>query len=39
MRKQVVAKSKFWYFISLFKRVKSAHGEIMALNEVRVLIL
>ena len=30
----VVAKSKFWYFIKRFKRVKRINGEIMACNEV-----
>lgn len=31
---QVKAKSKFWYFIRLFKRIKRANGEIMSCNEV-----
>jgi hypothetical protein len=31
---QVVAKSKYWYFIKQFKRVKRANGEIVAVNEV-----
>ena len=29
------AKSKFWYFIRQFKRIKRMNGEIMACNEVR----
>ena len=33
---EVVAKSKFWYFIKRFKRVKRINGEIMACNEVSV---
>ena len=32
---QVRAKSKFWYFIRQFKRIKRMNGEIMACNEVR----
>ena len=35
---QVVAKSKYWYFIKQFKRVKRANGEIVAVNEVRAQI-
>jgi len=31
----VRAKSKFWYFIRQFKRIKRMNGEIMACNEVR----
>lgn len=31
---QVKAKSKYWYFISLFKRVKRINGEILCINEV-----
>jgi hypothetical protein len=33
---QVRAKSKFWYFIRQFKRIKRANGEVMACNEVRL---
>uniref|UniRef100_A0A7E4VGW7 60S ribosomal protein L18a n=1 Tax=Panagrellus redivivus TaxID=6233 RepID=A0A7E4VGW7_PANRE len=31
---QVVAKSRFWYFTSMLRRVKKAHGEIVACDEV-----
>jgi hypothetical protein len=33
---QVKGKSKFWYFIRQFKRIKRANGEILSVNEVRV---
>eukprot|EP00960_Hanusia_phi_P076870 768624-Hanusia_phi.AAC.9 len=32
---KVVAKSRFWYYMSLLKRVKKANGEILQINEVR----
>ena len=31
---EVKAKSKFWYFIRQFKRIKRANGEILGVNEV-----
>lgn len=31
---QVVAKSRFWYFLRQLKRVKKANGEILAVNEI-----
>merc|ERR1712166_603051 len=31
---EVKAKSKYWYFISLFKRVKRINGEILCINEI-----
>merc|ERR1719253_939499 len=31
---EVRAKSKFWYFIRQFKRIKRMNGEIMACNEI-----
>lgn len=31
---QVVAKSRFWYFLRKLKRVKKANGEILAVNEI-----
>jgi large subunit ribosomal protein L18Ae len=31
----VVAKSRFWYFLKKMRRVKKANGEIIAINEVR----
>lgn len=30
----VVAKSRFWYFLRKLKRVKKANGEILAVNEI-----
>lgn len=30
----VVAKSRFWYFTSMLKRVKKTHGEIVSCEEV-----
>ena len=33
---KVVAKSRFWYYMSLLKRVKKANGEILQINEVRL---
>lgn len=31
---EVIAKSRFWYFLRKLKRVKKANGEILAVNEV-----
>jgi hypothetical protein len=31
---QVVAKSRFWYFLRGLKKVKKATGEIVSVNEV-----
>jgi hypothetical protein len=30
----VVAKSRFWYFLAKLKKVKKANGEIVSLNKV-----
>jgi large subunit ribosomal protein L18Ae len=30
----VVAKSRFWYFTSMLRRVKKTHGEIISCKEV-----
>lgn len=30
----VVAKSRFWYFLSRLRKIKKANGEIVSLNEV-----
>jgi large subunit ribosomal protein L18Ae len=32
----VVAKSRFWYYLRQLKKVKKANGEIVALNVVRL---
>lgn len=34
----VVAKSRFWYFLMKLRKVKKANGEIITLNEVRASI-
>lgn len=31
----IVAKSRFWYFVSKFHKMKRAAGEIVSVNEVR----
>jgi large subunit ribosomal protein L18Ae len=31
----VVAKSRFWYFLSKLRKIKKTNGEIVSLNEVR----
>ena len=31
---QIVAKSRFWYFLAKLRKVKKANGEIVSLNEV-----
>lgn len=31
----VVAKSRFWYFLAKLKKVKKANGEVVSLNKVR----
>lgn len=33
----VVAKSRFWYYMSMLNRVKKANGEILQINEVIAL--
>ena len=35
---EVVAKSRFWYFLRQLKKVKKATGEIVAVNAVRRLL-
>ena len=35
----VVAKSRFWYFLAKLKKVKKANGEIVSLNLVRSIFL
>ena len=30
----VIAKSRFWYYMSMLNRVKKANGEILQINEV-----
>ena len=30
----VVAKSRFWYFLAKLKKVKKPHGEVVSLNVV-----
>jgi large subunit ribosomal protein L18Ae len=30
----VIAKSRFWYFVSMLRRVKKANGEIVGCKEV-----
>lgn len=36
---EVVAKSRFWYFLMKLKKVKKANGEIVSLNKVRFMPL
>ena len=31
---EVIAKSRFWYFLKKLKKVKKAAGEIVSINEV-----
>jgi len=33
-KNDVVAKSKFWYFMALYKKVKRSNGEILHCSEV-----
>lgn len=33
-KNEVVAKSKFWYFLKLNRRLKRANGEIVSVSEV-----
>lgn len=32
----VGAKSRFWYFLKKYKKVKKANGQVIACNEVRL---
>lgn len=34
----VIAKSRFWYFLAKLKKVKKANGEIVSLNKVRTTL-
>lgn len=36
---EIVAKSRFWYFLAKLKKVKKANGEVVSLNVVRRHIL
>ncbi|PRT55388.1 60S ribosomal protein L20-B [Wickerhamiella sorbophila] len=31
---EVVAKSRFWYFLTKLRRIKKAHGEIVSVNQI-----
>src|ERR1700753_1918580 len=33
-RNDVVAKSRFWYFLGRLRKVKKANGEVVSLNQV-----
>lgn len=33
---EVVAKSRFWYFLRKLRKVKRATGEVVAINQVRL---
>jgi large subunit ribosomal protein L18Ae len=33
---EVLAKSKFWYYLRKLNKVKKAHGEILSVNEVTI---
>jgi large subunit ribosomal protein L18Ae len=34
----VVAKSRFWYFLAKLRKIKKANGEIVSLNKVRLRV-
>ena len=34
----VVAKSKYWYFVAKLKKIKKSHGEVVSCREVFVLL-
>ncbi|KAB2018769.1 hypothetical protein ES319_D08G251900v1, partial [Gossypium barbadense] len=34
---EVRAKSKFWYFLRKLKKVKKSNGQVLAINEVKML--
>jgi hypothetical protein len=34
---EVVAKSRFWYFLGKLRKIKKANGEIVSVNQVRSL--
>ncbi len=34
---EVVAKSRYWYFLSQIKKVKKATGEVLAVREVLLI--
>jgi hypothetical protein len=33
----VIAKSRFWYFLAKLRKIKKANGEIVSLNKVWIL--
>jgi large subunit ribosomal protein L18Ae len=32
---EVIAKSRFWYFLGKLRKIKKANGEIVSVNQVR----
>ena len=34
---EVVAKSKYWYFVAKLKKIKKSHGEVVSCKQVCVL--
>jgi large subunit ribosomal protein L18Ae len=34
---EVIAKSRFWYFLGKLRKIKKANGEIVSVNQVRTL--
>jgi hypothetical protein len=36
---EVVAKSRFWYFLGKLRKIKKANGEIVSVNQVRAQCL
>lgn len=34
---EVVAKSRFWYFLGKLRKIKKANGEIVSVNQVCIL--
>ena len=34
---ELVAKSRFWYFLKKMRRVKKANGEVVSVNEVHAI--
>lgn len=36
---EVVAKSKYWYFVAKLKKIKKSHGEVVSCKQVCVLLI
>ena len=36
---EVVAKSKYWYFVAKLKKIKKSHGEVVSCKQVCIVLI